>query len=68
MKNQFEFEEASKYLDRVLTFLREGKPEEEREEITPFTPDTVQRMFRKLSYSLKLKKWKGRYDPNKTIL
>ena len=59
LKNQFEFEEASNILDRILSVLREGKPEEERRELTPFTPDTVQRMFRKVKLLIEIREMEG---------
>ena len=59
IENLYNFQEASKYLDQVLVLLRENKPEEEKKEILPFTPDTVNRMFTRLKLIVDIKETQG---------
>lgn len=59
IENLYNFQEASKYLDQVLVLLRENKPEEEKKEILPFTPDTVNRMFTRLKLLVDIKEAQG---------
>ena len=59
IENQYNFQETSKYLDQVFVLLRENKPEEEKNEILPFTPDTVNRMFTRLKLLIDIKEAQG---------